>query len=194
MIFPSAAFVLCLSFSGIAVWAQQSSSGSTPTVTLNSGPVRGRVTRLPNSDTSVNQFLGIPFARPPVDKLRFAPPQEPGPWDDVYDATTQPMACMQYSSAQGEAKEMSDALFDNPPPPGESEDCLYVNVYAPSGETTGKAVMFWIFGGSNLGGAASLPLYDGTSIAANQDIVVVVVNYRVNGNDISRPLEESQKG
>lgn len=91
------------------------------------------------------------------------------------------MACMQYSSSTGEGRELSNTLFYNPPAPGESEDCLYLNVYAPSGGADDKPVMFWIYGGSNLGGAASLPLYDGTSFAANQDIVVVVINYRVNG-------------
>lgn len=193
MISSPTAFLFYLSFRLTFSWAQQSGNAPNPTVHLNSGSVRGRGTQLPDSSITVNQFLGIPFARPPIAELRFAPPQEPELWEDVFDATFQPMACMQYSSATGEAREMSDALFNNPPPPGESEDCLYVNVYAPSGGEGGKPVMFWIYGGSNLGGAASMPLYDGTSIAANQDIVVVVANYRINGNTVSRQFHENHK-
>jgi carboxylesterase type B len=72
-------------------------------------------------------------------------------------------------------------LFNNPPLPSQSEDCLYLNVYVPQGGEANKSVLFWIYGGSNIIGGAALPLYDGTSFAANQDIIVVVPNYRLNG-------------
>ena len=138
MIFLFAAFLSYLSFSGITVWAQQFDSASAPTITLNSGPVRGRLTQLPGSNTSVNQFSAFPLPdlRSPI--LRSAPPQDPEAWEDIYNATSQPVACMQYSGTRGEAREISDALFNNPPPPGESEDCLYMNVYAPSGEAMAR--------------------------------------------------------
>ncbi|KAJ7509590.1 Carboxylesterase [Mycena galericulata] len=72
-------------------------------------------------------------------------------------------------------------LFNNPPPASEAEDCLFLNVWAPSTNTqVKKPVVFWIYGGSLLFGTASLPGYDGTSLAANQDIVVVTINYRTN--------------
>lgn len=61
----------------------------------------------------------------------------------------------------------------------ESEDCLYLNVYAPAGCKGGKAVMFWIHGGDLTSGTSSG--FDGTSFAANQDVVVVTINYRLNG-------------
>ena len=77
------------------------------------------------------------------------------------------------------------AVFNNPggPPPVESEDCLYLNIFAPS--TTppagGRTVMFWIYGGSLQFGYAGDVAYDGSSFAANQDVIVVTTNYRING-------------
>jgi carboxylesterase type B len=70
------------------------------------------------------------------------------------------------------------SLLNSPPPP-ESEDCLFLNVWAPS-STTGpkKPVVFWMHGGGLSFGTASLPFYDGLSLASNQNIVVVTINYR----------------
>jgi len=72
----------------------------------------------------------------------------------------------------------------NTPPYKESEDCLYLNVFTPtnaSAEAGGRAVMFWIYGGTLETGYAGLNVYDGSSIAANQDVIVVTINYRENG-------------
>ncbi len=72
-------------------------------------------------------------------------------------------------------------LYNTPAPP-ESEDCLYLNVYAPASECPeeGRAVLFWIYGGNLQFGYAGLPAYDGSSFAANQDVIVVTTNYRTN--------------
>lgn len=154
---------------------------SAPTATIDSGPLRGKTTKLATADTIVNQFLGIPFARPPVGDLRFAAPEDSEPWSSEYDATEQPQACMQYFGPENEMRRVGMAIFNNPPAAaGESEDCLYLNVYAPSGGTADKPVLFWIHGGSGTFGSAALPLYDGSSFAAHHDIIVVAVNYRVN--------------
>ncbi|MAD87570.1 MAG: hypothetical protein CL912_31820 [Deltaproteobacteria bacterium] len=76
-------------------------------------------------------------------------------------------------------------IFNNPgyPAPVESEDCLYLNVYAPStaATTSSLPVMVWIFGGNLAFGAAGVESYDGSSFAANQNVVVVTLNYRTNG-------------
>jgi carboxylesterase type B len=71
----------------------------------------------------------------------------------------------------------------NVPAPEESEDCLYLNVFAPDTEPPegGRAVLFWIYGGSLRFGNAGQPIYDGSSFAANQDVIVVTTNYRTNG-------------
>jgi carboxylesterase type B len=82
-------------------------------------------------------------------------------------------------------------VFNNPPPI-ESEDCLYLNVYAPSTDPPpdGRAVMFWIYGGSLQFGNAGQAVYNGSAFAAYQDVIVVTVNYRTNGMPI--PLSHSR--
>jgi carboxylesterase type B len=74
------------------------------------------------------------------------------------------------------------AIFNNFNPP-ESEDCLYLNVYAPSSVPPlgGYPVLFWIYGGSLQFGDAGQPYYDGSSFAAFEDVIVVTSNYRTNG-------------
>lgn len=99
-------------------------------------------------------------------------------WSDA-DHVTDPLASYEFVTE----------VFNTPAPP-ESEDCLYLNVFAPStpykGEG-GRAVLFWIYGGSLQFGYAGLPAYDGSSFAANQDVIVVTTAYRTNGMTF-RPL------
>ena len=66
--------------------------------------------------------------------------------------------------------------------PKESEDCLYLNVYAPTTPPPpgGRAVMFWIFGGSLQFGTAGQPMYDGSGFASYEDVIIVSTNYRTN--------------
>lgn len=75
-------------------------------------------------------------------------------------------------------------MFNNPPPL-ESEDCLYLNVFAPRNEREGNGkpypVMYWLYGGSWQFGNAGQPWYDGSHFAALEDVIVVTVNYRTNG-------------
>ncbi|KAF7340062.1 Carboxylic ester hydrolase [Mycena venus] len=77
-----------------------------------------------------------------------------------------------------------EALFNNGVngPPAENEDCLFLNVWAPAAAsaTNRVPVLVWIYGGALSFGTASLPAYDGTSIAANQGIILVTFNYRTN--------------
>lgn len=76
----------------------------------------------------------------------------------------------------------------------ESEDCLYLNVYTPARASCkgARAVMFWIHGGDLTSGTSSA--FDGTSMAANQDVVVVTINYRVNGTPTPRMNLSRQGG
>jgi carboxylesterase type B len=81
----------------------------------------------------------------------------------------------------------------------ESEDCLFLNVFTPNATATEvdelKPVMFWIHGGSLEFGSASSPEYDGSRIAANQDVIVVTTNYRLNifGFPISPEIPVSER-
>jgi len=76
------------------------------------------------------------------------------------------------------------SAFNTPAPP-ESEDCLFINIFAPAGaahlDGLLKPVMFWIFGGNLQFGWNGQAAFDGSSFAANQDVVIVSPNYRTNG-------------
>lgn len=78
--------------------------------------------------------------------------------------------------------QLTQFLFNNPPPQ-ESEDCLYLNVYAPATPAagSGRPVLFWIYGGSLQFGNAGQDVYAGNSFAAYEDVIVVTANYRTNG-------------
>src|ERR1700744_5193021 len=67
-------------------------------------------------------------------------------------------------------------------PPGvQSEDCLRLNVYTPTGGATNKAVMVFIHGGGFQIGWIGTAIHNGTHLAAHQDVVVVLVSYRLGG-------------
>jgi len=84
------------------------------------------------------------------------------------------------------SQEFTEAVFNNPAPV-ESEDCMYLNVYAPStpAPADGRTVMFWIYGGSLQFGNAGQPAYDGSWFASYEDVIVVTTNYRTNGKSVS---------
>jgi acetylcholinesterase/carboxylesterase 2 len=171
----------------LAAAAPQAGGGGTtpppnPTVTIASGTIIGTATTVSNQPTVTgyaNAYLGVPFAAPPV---RFAPPSPPAPYSTL-TAQTLPPACLQ-QFFPGAIGERAKAFFNNPglPPPAESEDCLYLNVFAPQGASPSnlKPVLFWIYGGNLAFGTASLAYYNGSSLAVNEDVVVVAINYRTN--------------
>ena len=120
---------------------------------------------------AVNIFHGIPFARPPMGSLRFAPPDiTPRPWKGIKNFTEPSPWCIQ--PLNGYAND-SNTVFD--------EDCLYLNIYTPGNATsTSKlAVMVWIHGGSFVSGSGYGYDGDGSMLATRQQIIVVTVNYRL---------------
>ncbi|XP_075290261.1 fatty acyl-CoA hydrolase precursor, medium chain [Opisthocomus hoazin] len=149
-----------------------------PEVGTKYGRVRGYQFRVDAAERSVNVFLGLPFAKPPVGPLRFSEPQPPEPWDGVRDATSYPPMCLQ-DKAQGQG--FSDAITNRKEKVllEMSEDCLYLNVYAPSStEKQEKLPVFvWIHGGGLVFGAGSS--YDGSALAAFDNVVVVTIQYRL---------------
>ncbi|XP_019614374.1 PREDICTED: cholinesterase 1-like [Branchiostoma belcheri] len=124
--------------------------------------------------TTVNMFLGIPFAQPPVGARRFRRAEPLQPWDGVYNATRKPNACIQLATTLGSAV-VPDLQINTPL----SEDCLYLNVWQPTPLPTAAAVMVWIYGGSFQSGSSALDLYDGRYLAATEGVLVVSVNYRL---------------
>uniref|UniRef100_A0A3B3ZCF1 Carboxylic ester hydrolase n=1 Tax=Periophthalmus magnuspinnatus TaxID=409849 RepID=A0A3B3ZCF1_9GOBI len=140
------------------------------------GRIRGEVVTVKGTDRRVKQYLGIPFAQPPVGPLRLAAPQEAQPWDGERDCTTQPPRCIQDPQIVVNVSKTMSMHFDTP---DISEDCLYLNVYTPEGaaQEDRLPVLFWIHGGGLTVGAGSQ--YDGSSLAAYENMVIVIIQYRL---------------
>jgi carboxylesterase type B len=175
-------FLLPFASAAPATRSCNNDASTRPTATIDSGPIAGTTTTLPSSTSTVNKFLGIPFAAPPV---RFSPPKLPESWEDEYDASSFKSSCIQkFDDPEGRGKLIKKWLGGGDLPEGESEDCLYLNVFAPSTGVEegkeGKTVLLWIYGGTFAYGASSLRLYDGSWLADGQDVVVVTFNYRIN--------------
>ncbi len=134
-------------------------------VKTGKGKIRGALTM----DGQVRAFKGIPFAAPPVGDLRWQPPQPASSWKGVHGATQFGDHCLQSGTAR-------DRVFDDP---GESEDCLTLNVWTPANAKKGSLpVMVWIYGGGFRGGGSSETRQHGESLA-HRNVVIVSMNYRL---------------
>lgn len=134
-------------------------------VKIDSGVIQGKL----GKDPHIRAFLGIPFAAPPVGKLRWRAPQPVHPWKGVRKTVAFGPRCMQL-------RIYSDMVFRDD---GPSENCLYVNVWTPA--TSARAnlpVMVWIYGGGFQAGSTSEPRQDGENLA-KKGVVVVSANYRL---------------
>jgi para-nitrobenzyl esterase len=132
-------------------------------VEVTGGTVAGSI------ESGISQFKGIPFAAPPVGRLRWKAPRPLKRWSGVRQATAFAPACMQEPAM---AQRMAPGV-------SMSEDCLYLNVWT-SARTPGerRPVIAWIYGGGFTGGMTSAPLYDGTHFA-QKGVVFVSISYRV---------------
>jgi len=133
-----------------------------PDVSVAGGSIKGSCTA-----AGTCTYLGIPYAAPPLGHLRWAPPQEPQLWQGIRDATQPRPVCLQQSH------------FDPNNRP-QSEDCLFLNVYAPQVgcPKASCAVMFWIHGGAYSEGNGLD--YNGTGfVEMARNVVVVTINYRL---------------
>ncbi|XP_071460789.1 liver carboxylesterase 1-like isoform X1 [Marmota flaviventris] len=162
--------------SASTAWAGHLSSP--PVVDTVHGKVLGRYVSLEGSAQPVAVFLGVPFAKPPLGPLRFAPPQPAEPWRSVKNTTSYPPMCSQ----DVEMGRVLSELFTNRKeniPLQFSEDCLYLNIYTPADLTRRSSlpVMVWIHGGGLVVGGAST--YDGLALAAHENVVVVTIQYRL---------------
>ena len=141
-----------------AVLSEQKES----TYVLNSGlgDVRGL------REDGLLKFLGLRYALAPSGERRFLPPVPAGGWDNTYDATQYRNRCVQ--PPQPYLGDLTGSV---------DEDCLFLNVVTPSVEGTSRPVLFWIHGGALVNGSANE--YDGSKLAAQGDVVVVTINYRL---------------
>jgi para-nitrobenzyl esterase len=127
-----------------------------------------------------HSWLGVPYAQPPVGDLRWKAPRPPKAWQDRFEAMEYGIQCTQLPglSDNGEGRGYVGA-----------EDCLRLNVWAPTFGPTKipkgdqrLPVMVWIHGGGNAvgsGGSDLSPVYDGSLLASEQDVIVISFNYRL---------------
>ncbi|KAF2739208.1 alpha/beta-hydrolase [Polyplosphaeria fusca] len=160
-----------------------------PTAQTSSGLISGqRAAAAPK----VMEYLGIPFAKPPLDQLRFAPP-EPFTSDSSINATSFGYSCPISSTA-------TDLLLPRPDPrinftaagtqmftilsqSGDrfSEDCLTLNIWTKAQQSEEKkAVMVYFYGGGFVIGNSDAPTYNGAHFVDQEDVVMVTINYRLN--------------
>src|SRR6516164_6445831 len=143
-------------------------------IATEQGFVRGVETQ------SVDKFLGIPYAAPPVGDLRWKPPQPHMSWSGILNATKFGSHCAQTARVVGASSI--------------TEDCLFLNVYVPndpsnvqaqisspaaqgSTDLRGRAVMVWIHGGDFTAGESDD--FDAGRLASIGGVIVVTINYRL---------------
>ncbi len=157
-----------------------------PEATTTSGPVAGKY----KNKGRISSFAGIPYAAPPVGKLRWAPPQPPASWTSV-------RTCAKPGPTAYQRRQAIDQFMNNIVTglgisavrgrsllaavklvrPNEGEDCLSLNVRTPTGASN-LPVMVWIHGGDHTDGAGSEPFYDSNTLS-ERGCVLVTINYRL---------------
>lgn len=136
------------------------------------GTVIGIVT-----EDGAHSWRGLPFAAPPVGDLRWRAPRPATSWSGARVAASFAPRCAQMSNRLNESEGIEPGLFLG------SEDCLYLDIYAPPDAMEKAAageklpVMVWIHGGSNVWGRGSS--YDGSRLALNENVIIVPVQYRL---------------
>lgn len=153
------------------------------TVKTSLGAVHGKMI----NSGKVKAFLGLPYAAPPVGELRWRAPEPAASWSGVREAS-------QFGARCAQNQLFPDMRFQDP---GPSEDCLFLNVYAPAGATAASKlpVMFWIHGGGYMSGASSEPRHNGDFLPL-KGVVLITINYRLGvfGFLASQSLAKEQGG
>jgi para-nitrobenzyl esterase len=118
----------------------------------------------------VRAFLGLPYAASPTGKMRWKAPRPAKKWKGLRDAT-------QYGPHCAQNQVFTDMVFQDA---GGSEDCLFLNVYAPvtASKTAKLPVMLWIHGGGYAGGSGNEPRHNGDFLP-QKGVVLVTINYRL---------------
>uniref|UniRef100_A0A8C9R643 Neuroligin 2 n=1 Tax=Scleropages formosus TaxID=113540 RepID=A0A8C9R643_SCLFO len=191
-----------------------------PIVTTNYGKLRGIRKDLSNEILGpVEKYLGVPYAAPPTGERRFQPPEAPGSWQEVRNATQFAPVCPQ--NIHGVLPEIMLPVWftDNLDVvagyiQNQSEDCLYLNIYVPTedGPLTKKhdessmnrprdedirdrrkkPVMLFIHGGSYMEGTGNM--FDASVLAAYGNVILVTMNYRLGVLGFLSTGDQSAKG
>ncbi|MGI9600507.1 MAG: carboxylesterase family protein, partial [Acidimicrobiales bacterium] len=140
---------------------------STPIATVSTGQLEGRMVTV--DDRAALAFGGVPYADAPVGPRRFALPRPARPWNGV-------RPCVERGA--GAPQQVDDELVPDMTPARFTEDCLTAEVFTPALDGA-HPVLVWVHGGAYSMGAAGLATYDGSRLAAEHDLVVVGLNYRL---------------
>jgi para-nitrobenzyl esterase len=144
-----------------------------------SGPVVGRDDAATSGTWS---WKGVPYAAAPVGSLRWRAPQDPPRWTQPRNTTAFAPACVQTGRLYGPGlnNRYDETIGTSLGQTVGAEDCLYLNIWTPASRPEKpRPVLVFVHGGSNITGYTADPVYDGATLAREQDLVVVSVNYRL---------------
>ena len=162
-----------------------------PILTVTGGQIQG----VESANPEVIVYKGVPFAAPPVGELRWQEPQPVEAWDGVLTADTFSAICPQPGNPPGTFYGDEFYWEGNPE---ESEDCLYLNIWAPA-KTVGKTdaalpVAMWVHGGAFMNGYGHEVTMDGDAWA-ERGVILVTINYRLGRfGFMSHPLLSEEQG
>ncbi|MFO8058652.1 MAG: carboxylesterase/lipase family protein [bacterium] len=159
-------FVLAFLTAGDKGYAAEPEHICTRPVQTQEGPVIGA----PVQEGRACVYKGIPYAAPPLGKLRFRPPEPPAERESALKALEFAPECMQRDEFSWTA--------GGSPVTELSEDCLYLNIWRPAREGRFPVLVF-IHGGWFVSGSGARPSWQGDRLAAQKDLVVVTINYRL---------------
>ncbi len=127
---------------------------------INTGKIQGYI------DNGLLIFKGIPYAEPPIGKLRLNAPVLKASWDGLLEA-------IKFGPVAPQPPPFDETL---PPPPQSEADCLTLNIWTPGFDDKKRPVMFLIHGGSHIYGSGR---FEGKNLASRGDVVIVTINYRL---------------
>ncbi|GKU08830.1 unnamed protein product [Fusarium langsethiae] len=178
-----------------ALWATAAAATAGPkcnpsrymTIDTSNGPVTGH---LADNSPCVVEYLGVPYAKPPVDELRFAPPMRITSYSKKpfkaakfgYDCPLSPSKKVDYPDITPQAQRIV-SYFASAAGTPQSEDCLTLNIWSKATSNSARAnkpVLVFFYGGRFAIGNTNSPFYNGKYFADAEDIVVITVNYRTN--------------
>jgi carboxylesterase type B len=181
---PHIFLIFCL------IWIQAAAQVGQPPelhIKTSSGIINGKYN---NTAQTVRGFIGVPYAEPPVGRLRWEPPRPKSPPSHPIDAFSFSNPCAQVYTYSNESI-WSILPYKIWNAANMSEDCLYMNIWAPSTKHHSKkrkaAVMMFIHGGSYASGSGSVSYYDGTNLVQDDEDIIAVTfkSAGVHSNDLA---------